>query len=95
VQLSELQKNSELDFGSGQRHISIHNTYRTTSIPDHVTNLKQYGCMALWRSCNIDILHSIWSHVIPFWEDKKASIRWQDSAPPISGYWPTREPNAG
>ena len=22
--------------------------------------------------------------------DKKTSIRWQDSAPPISGYWPTR-----
>jgi len=28
-------------------------------------------------------------------ENKKASIRWQDSAPPISGYWPTTEPNAG
>jgi len=26
---------------------------------------------------------------------KKASICWQDSAPPISGYWPTSEPNAG
>jgi len=26
---------------------------------------------------------------------KKASIRWQDSAPPISGYWPTSELNAG
>jgi len=25
--------------------------------------------------------------------NKKASIRWQDSAPPISGYWPTSEPN--
>jgi len=23
--------------------------------------------------------------------NKKASIRWQDSAPPISGYWPTSE----
>jgi len=27
--------------------------------------------------------------------NKKANIRWQDSAPPISGYWPTSEPNAG
>jgi len=27
--------------------------------------------------------------------NKKASIRWQNSAPPISGYWPTRELNAG
>jgi len=26
---------------------------------------------------------------------KKASIRWQGSAPPISGYWPTSEQNAG
>ena len=26
---------------------------------------------------------------------KKASIRWQDSARPISGYWPTSEPNTG
>jgi len=27
--------------------------------------------------------------------NKKASIRWQGSAPPISSYWPTTEPNAG
>jgi len=27
--------------------------------------------------------------------NKKASIRWQDSAPAISGYWSTSEPNAG
>jgi len=28
-------------------------------------------------------------------KNKKASISWQDSAPPILGYWPTSEPNAG
>jgi len=27
--------------------------------------------------------------------NKQASIRGQDSAPLISGYWPTSEPNAG
>jgi len=27
--------------------------------------------------------------------NEKATIRWQDSAPPISGYWPTSEPNTG
>jgi len=27
--------------------------------------------------------------------NKKASIRWQESAPPILGYCPTSEPNAG
>ena len=26
-----------LDLGSGQDHISMHNIYRTTSIPNHVT----------------------------------------------------------
>ena len=31
----------------------------------------------------------------PTYENKKASIRWQDSATPISGYWPTSETNAG
>jgi len=28
-------------------------------------------------------------------KNKKASIRWQDSAPPISGDWPTSERNTG
>jgi len=34
-------------------------------------------------------------YAFDFDEDKKASIRCQDSAPTISGYWPTSEPNAG
>jgi len=29
------------------------------------------------------------------YSNKKASIRWLDSVPPTSGYWPTSEPNAG
>jgi len=29
------------------------------------------------------------------WSSLKASIHWQDNAPPISGYLPTSEPNAG
>jgi len=36
----------------------------------------------LYMGCGADLLNKI-------------SIRWQDSAPPISGYWPTSEPNAG
>jgi len=48
----------------------------------------------LYSSC-------VWSSMLhgsetwPVRKDKKGSIRWQDSAPPISGYWPTSEPNAG
>jgi len=39
VQFSELQKVSDLDLDLvlGQGHINTRNTYRTTSLPDHVT----------------------------------------------------------
>jgi len=38
-QLSELQKPRDLDFGvgSGQGHTNMHNTCRTTSMPNHMT----------------------------------------------------------
>jgi len=39
VHFAEIEKVSDLhlDLGSGQGYISMHNTYRTTSIPDHAT----------------------------------------------------------
>ena len=38
-QLSEVQmvRDLDLDLGSGQGHINIHSTCRTTSVPNHVT----------------------------------------------------------
>ena len=36
-----------LDLGSGQGHISMHNTYRTTSTLDHVTDWNLLGCLKL------------------------------------------------
>jgi len=38
VQFAEIDKVSDLDLdlGSGQGHISMRNTYRTTSVSDHV-----------------------------------------------------------
>jgi len=38
-QLSEVQKphDLDLDLGSGQGHISMHNTSSTTCVPSHVT----------------------------------------------------------
>jgi len=47
----------------------------------------------LW--CTAHIPRNDLSLHIPILTDNKASIRWQDSAPPISDYWPTSEPNAG
>ena len=49
-QFSELQnpRNLDIDLGSGQDHISMHNNCSTTSVPNHVTlYLKQYGNMAI------------------------------------------------
>jgi len=49
MQFWEPQKVSDLDLdlGSGQGQISKRNTYRTTSVPDHVTSVKHYGNMAI------------------------------------------------
>jgi len=46
---------------------------------------------------NGPLQYNCWQMVLPSakQEYKKASIHWQDSAPPILGYWPTTEPNAG
>ena len=37
MQFVEIEKVSDLDLGSGQCHPTMRNTYRTASMPDHVT----------------------------------------------------------
>ena len=37
MQFAENEKVSDLDLLSAQGRISMHKTYRTTSVPDHVT----------------------------------------------------------
>jgi len=36
-QFSEVEKPRDLDLGLGQDHISMHNTCRTSNLPNHVT----------------------------------------------------------
>jgi len=51
VQFSKLQEVNDIDLdrGLGQNHISMRTTYRTTSMPDHVTAASSsYGNMAIW-----------------------------------------------
>jgi len=59
--------------------------------PTYITVLLTF-CTYLAHVCRLsapaDSLHALALN-------KKASIRWQDCAPPISGYWPTSEANAG
>jgi len=49
-QFSELQKPRDLDFDfrSSQGHMSMYNTYRTISLPDHVTVASSNTEIGLW-----------------------------------------------
>jgi len=60
VKFAKFQKPRDLDLelGSSQSHICMHITCRTTGLPNRVT-LKQYGNMAIWNSCNVDISWSL------------------------------------
>jgi len=46
---------------------------------------------APWFFFKISALYKSFTYLLTY----KASIRWQESVPPISGYWPNSEPNAG
>ena len=52
-------------------------------------------CFYVYMSCSLVGPTHFKYPLFYFICNKKASIRWQDSAPPISGCWPTNEPNAG
>jgi len=58
-----------------------------------------FGLRAIWKQHRVHTSFSVTLNIgigtVITENNKKASIRWQDSAPPISGYWPTSEPNAG
>jgi len=78
VQFSEVQKvnNLDLDLGSGQGRISVHNTRSTTTIPDHMT--------AAWHSTEIwpfefreiSTFCKVWTPAIAFLEgNSKIGLR--------------------
>jgi len=55
-QLSEVQmlRDLDIDLESGQGHINIHNTYRATSVPNHMTvasrstEIWPFECREIW-----------------------------------------------
>jgi len=53
-----------LTFGSGQGHVSMHNTYRATSIPDHVTLASSNSEIWPFESPVTSTFCLLWSHVI-------------------------------
>jgi len=64
-----LPHDPDLDRGSGQGHISMHSTYRTTSILDHVTLASSNTKMWAFESHVISTFHKVWSHMIAYWEE--------------------------
>ena len=77
VQFSELQKVSDLDLWSGQGHISVRNTYRTTSVPDHVTVVSNSTEIWPFEIRVISTFHEVWTHVIAFLKGNSKIGLWQ------------------
>ena len=65
----------DLDHGSGEGHISMRNTYRTTSVADHVASRNTDI-----QHCEVGVISTfreVWSHVIAFWEENLEIGLWQ------------------
>ena len=65
-QLSELQKPRDPDHGSGQSHISMHNTSRTTNMANHVTVALSTTEIWPFESPVISTFRKVLSHMIAF-----------------------------
>jgi len=75
---SELQKVSDLDpdIGSGQGHIGIHNTCRTTSIFNHLTIASRTTDIWSFEFREISTFRDVWTLVITFLEgNSKIGLR--------------------
>ena len=77
VQLCDLQKVSHHDLGSGQRYISMRNTYRTTSTSDHVTVGSSSAEIWPFEICVIWTFREVWTHVIALLEGNSKIGLWQ------------------
>jgi len=76
-QFSEVQKPHDLDFGSGQGHISMHNTCRTTSMPNHLTVASRTAEIWPFEFREISTVRELWTLVIGFLEGNSKIGLWQ------------------
>ena len=60
----------DLDLQSGQGHISMCNTYRTTSMPDRVTVASNSTVIWPFEVCIISTFREFWTHMVAFWQTK-------------------------
>jgi len=92
VQFSEPQNaiDLDLDLGSRQGHISICNTYRTTSMPDHVTVASSNTEIWPFEICVISTFREAWTHVIAFLKGNfKIELRQAVDEVPYYQFWAT------
>ena len=77
-QLSEVQmlRDLDLDLGSGQGHIIVHSTSRTTSVPNDVTVASRITEISPFEFCEISTFGEVWTLVIAFVEgNSKIGLR--------------------
>jgi len=67
-QFSEVQKPHDLDLGSGQGHISMHDTCRTTSMPNHLSVASRTAEIWPFEFREISTFRELWTLVIGFLE---------------------------
>ena len=77
-QFWEVQKSRDLDLdlGSGQGHISMHNTCRTTILPNHVTVFSRSTKIWPFEFREISTFGEVWNRVIAILEEN-SKIRLQ------------------
>ena len=93
-QLSDVQmvRDLDLDLGSGQGHINIHSTCRTTCRPNHVTVALCNTEIGLWPfECRqISILDEVWTLMIAFLDgNSKIGLRQAVVQVPYYGHQPS------
>jgi len=75
-QLSEVQMFRDLDLGSGQGHVNIHSTCRTTCTPNHVTVALRSTEIWPFEFREISTFGEVWTLVIAFVEgNSKIGLR--------------------
>ena len=91
-QLSEVQmvRDLDLDLGSGQGHINIHSTCRSTCRPNHVTVALHSTEILPFEFRQISILDEVWTLVIAFLDgNSKIGLRQAVVQVPYYGQQPS------
>jgi len=91
---SSMVRDLDLDLGSGQGHINIHSTCRTTSTPKHVTVASRSAEIRPFEFREISTIGDVWTIVIAFlWGNSKIGLRqavdqvpYYDNQPSVLSY---------